>query len=166
VHQVRVSVSTAHQTKSATLWDLEILLLNAMKDITAQQKMASSQKISVMLDSDALLMNKQSSDACQVLTKVFKVKNHVKYVLLGIIAMKTMGNRSQLLKNVLKVTIAQIFLPNLLKIPISLQFLHLSLALLELTVMKQNSQVSFNANLAHLDIGAIEEVKRLMTTEH
>jgi hypothetical protein len=136
-----------------------------MKDIIVQLKMVSSQKISVMLDSDVLLMSKQSSDAYQVLTKVFKVKNHVKYVLLGIIAMKTMGNQSQLLKNVLKVTIALIFPPNLLKIPISLLFMHRSHALLELIVMKQNSQVSFNANLAHLDIDAIEGVKRLMTTE-
>jgi hypothetical protein len=129
VHQVRVSVSTAHQTKYATLRVLEILLHNAMKDIIVQLKMVSSQKISAMLDSDALLMSKQSSDAYQVLTKVFKVKNHVKYVLLGIIAMKTMASQSQLLKNVLKVTIAQIFPPNLLKIPISLLFMHPSHAL-------------------------------------
>jgi hypothetical protein len=129
VHQVQVFVSTAHQIKSATLRVLEILLHNAMKDIIVQLKMVSSQKISAMLDSDALLMSKQSSDAYQVLTKVFKVKNHVKYVLLGIIAMKTMASQSQLLKNVLKVTIAQIFPPNLLKIPISLLFMHLSHAL-------------------------------------
>jgi hypothetical protein len=137
-----------------------------MKAIIVLQSTVSSQKISVMLDIDALLMSNQSSGAYQELTKAYKVKNRVKFAQLAIIAMKTMVCQFQLLKNVPKATTAQIFPPNLLRIPILLLFTHLSHALLELTVMLQNSQVSLNAKLARLGIDAIEEVRRLMTTEH
>jgi hypothetical protein len=62
-----------------------------MKDIIVQQKMVSLIKPSVILDSDALPMSKQSSDACQELTKTNQVKNRVKYVQLAIIAMKILA---------------------------------------------------------------------------
>jgi hypothetical protein len=70
VHQVQISASTAQQIKSATLRGLETLLPNAMKGIIVRQKMVSSQKLSVILDTDALPTSKPSSDAYQELTKV------------------------------------------------------------------------------------------------
>jgi len=70
VHQMRIFVSTAQQTKSATLWGLETLLPNAMKGIIVRQKMVSSLKFNATLDTDALPTSKPSSDAYQELIKV------------------------------------------------------------------------------------------------
>jgi hypothetical protein len=89
-----------------------------MKVIIVLQKMVSSLKPSVILDIDAQPMSKQSSDACQELTKAWKVKNSVKYVQLAIIAMKTMAFQYQLHKNAPKDTTARIFHLNLLRIQI------------------------------------------------
>jgi len=137
-----------------------------MKVIIVQQKMVSSVKSSVILDSDALLMSKQSSDAYQELTKIYQVKNHAKYVQLGIIAMKIMVCQYQLHKNAPKGTTVRIFPVNLLRTPILLQFMHLFHVQLELTVMSQNLQVSLNVSLALQDIDVIEGVKRHMTMDY
>lgn len=166
VHQVQISASTAQQIKSATLRGLETLLPNAMKGIIVRQKMVSSQKLSVILDTDALPTSKPSSDAYQELIKVYQVKNPVQSVQLAIIAMKAMGCQFQLHKNAPKDTTALIFLLNLLRIPILLLFTHLSHAQLDFIVMSLSSQVSLNVKLVQLGIDAIERVRRLMTMVH
>ncbi len=166
VHQVQISASTAQQIKSATLRGLETLLPNAMKGIIVRQKMVSSQKLSVILDTDALPTSKPSSDAYQELIKVYQVKNPVQSVQQAIIAMKAMGCQFQLHKNAPKDTSALIFLLNLLRIPILLLFTHLSHAQSELIVMSLSSQVSLNAKLVQPGIDAIERVRRLMTMVH
>jgi len=89
-----------------------------MKVIIVLQKMVSSLKPFVILDTDALPTSKQSSDACQELTKPYQVKNRVKYAQQAIIAMKAMAFQYQLHKNAPRVTIAQIFHLNLLRIQI------------------------------------------------
>jgi len=166
VHQVQISASTAQQIKSATLRGLETLLPNAMKGIIVRQKMVSSQKLSVILDTDALPTSKPSSDAYQELIKVYQVKNPVQSVQLAIIAMKAMGCQFQLHKNAPKDTTALIFLLNLLRIPILLLFTHLSHAQSDFIVMSLSSQVSLNVKLVQLGIDAIERVRRLMTLVH
>ena len=163
---MRIFVSTAQQTKSATLWGLETLLPNAMKGIIVRQKMVSSLKFNATLDTDALPTSKPSSDAYQELIKVYQVKNPVQSVQLAIIAMKAMGCQFQLHKSAPKDTTALIFLLNLLRIPILLLFTHLSHAQLDFIVMSLSSQVSLNVKLVQLGIDAIERVRRLMTMVH